>query len=77
MSMEKLKKIGYSIRPTCRNCKWGAFEDLTRSWGHCLHDKHLMAVRKLKISLDGWCQKHSWSKMYNNTLGEFLELKED
>jgi hypothetical protein len=77
MSIEKLKTIGYSIRPTCRNCSHGAFEDSEKSWGYCLHEKHLMAIRKLKISLDGWCQKHSWSKIYNVTLGEFIELKDE
>ena len=58
---EKLKEIGYQVKPCCFLCKHSKFPNKESGWGTCTkysydHIKHSDTERELSINKNGICR---------------------
>lgn len=71
--VEKLKEIGYEIRPACGTCDWATFRDGSdfgscglHTYNHLKHDDDGM---DLSVHLFGSCSEYEEPVILENVLG--------
>ncbi len=79
--LDTLRKIGYSIAPSCGLCKHGVFRGIKDEFGACevqtyQHQKHTGEPRQLSIHRSGFCPKYEGGEEKLAALGAWNEFIE-
>lgn len=75
--LEKLKEIGFNLKPTCMLCVAGEFPN--NDWGTCAinsykHLKHTDELRKMSIHKSGSCSRFLLDERKEEELESFKQF---